>query len=142
MSRLRAIAGGLLILLVGRATEASSLFTNAVIAIAPGTLDFGSVLAGTTATNTFLVENLGRAKLEGKVTVPAPFKILSGANYTLRAKEVQVITITYTPSGAEADTETVKFTGGGGVEAIVTGKLAVPTRKKSKPRYRAGPMQD
>ena len=54
---------------------------------------------------------------------------------------MQVITITYTPSGAEADTETVKFTGGGGVEAIVTGKLAVPARKKSKPRYRAGPMQ-
>jgi len=38
--------------------------------------------------------------------------------------------VTYTPSGAAADTETVKFTGGGGAEATVTGKLAPPKSKK------------
>jgi hypothetical protein len=142
MTRLRSIAGCLLLLLVARTVEAGNLFTNAVIAIAPGTLDFGSVRAGATATNTFLVENLGRARLVGKATVPTPFKILSGADYALGAGELQVVTITYTPSGAERDSATVKFTGGGGVEASVTGGLAVPTSKKPQPRYRAGPVQD
>ncbi len=142
MIKLRVIGGCLLLLLVARAVEAADLFTNAVIAIAPGTLDFGGVRAGATATNTFLVENLGRARLVGQATVATPFKILSGAAYALGAGELQVVTITYTPSGAESDSATVKFTGGGGVEAAVTGRLAVPAAKKAKPRYRAGPSQD
>jgi hypothetical protein len=142
MSKLGAIAGCLFVLVAAQPAAADNLLTNGVLSVAPGTLDFGSVAAGATATNTFLVENMGRAKVVGAVTVPAPFKILSGADYTLRAKEAQVITITYTPSGAEADTETAKFTGGGGAEATVTGKLAAPAPKKSKPRYRAGPVQD
>ena len=76
------------------------------------------------------------------VTVPAPFKILSGGDYTLRAKEAQVVTITYKPSGAATDTETAKFTGGSGVNAIVTGRLAIPTTKKPKRKLRAGPIQN
>ncbi len=68
----------------------------------------------------------------GTATVPAPFKIIPGGDYALGARAAQVITVTYTPSGAATDTETVKFTGGGGAEAIVTGKLAVPAPKKSR----------
>ena len=56
--------------------------------------------------------------------VPAPFKILSGGKYTLRENEAQVVTVIYTPSGAASDAQTVKFTGGGGAKARVTGKLA------------------
>ena len=141
MSKLRAIAGGLLLLGAGPAL-AGGLFTNGVICLAPPNLDFGSVLAGETATNTLVLENLGRAKLEGQILVPAPFKVLGSTNYTLRAREAQVITITYTPTGAEVDTETVKVTGAEGAEAIVTGKLAVPTTKKAKRKLRAGPIQD
>lgn len=141
MSKLRAFAGCLLLLGAGSAA-AGDLFTNGVIYLAPAHLDFGSVLAGETATNTFLLENLGRAKLEGQILVPAPFKVLGSTNYTLRVREAQVVTITYTPTGAEADTETVKVTGGGGVEAIVTGRLAIPTTKKPKRKLRAGPIQN
>jgi hypothetical protein len=90
------------------------------------------VAVNKTATNTFLVENMGGGKVVGTATVAAPFKILSGGSYTLRPKEAQVITVTYTPSGAESDIQTVTFTGGGGATADATGTLKVPPSKKPK----------
>ena len=96
------------------------------------TLDFGPVAAQAAATNTFVVENMGRGTLVGNVTVAAPFKILSGRDYALRENEVQIVTVVYAPSGAASDTQVVKFTGGGGTKASATGKLAKPESKKSK----------
>jgi hypothetical protein len=130
MKRLLNLAGCVFVLGLPWVAEAGTLFTNPVIFVRPSTLEFGPVASDTTATNTFLVENMGSGRLVGTVTVAAPFKILSGGNFTLRKNEAQVITVTYTPSGAASDTETVKFTGGGGAEATVTGKLAPPKSKK------------
>ena len=124
MNRLLVIAGWALILSVPGIAGADTLFTTPVIYVSPHAQDFGPVAGKTTATNTFLVENMGRGKLVGTATVPAPFKILSGGNYTLRENEMQIVTVIYTPSGAASDTKTVKFTGGGGAKARVSGKLA------------------
>jgi hypothetical protein len=132
MKRLLIIAGCVLVLGVSWIAEAGTLFTNPVIFVKPTTLDFGPVAGNTTATNTFLVENMGSGKLVGTATVAAPFKILSGGDYTLRKNEAQVVTVIYTPTGAATDTETAQFTGGGGTEATVTGKLALPRSKKTK----------
>ena len=75
---------------------------------------------------------MGSGKLVGTATVPAPFKILSGGDYKLKENEAQIVTVTYTPSGAAFDTETVTFTGGGGSTATVNGKLTVSRTKKPK----------
>jgi hypothetical protein len=132
MNRLLTLVGGVLLLSAPPVVKAGTLFTNPVIVVMPMTLDFGAVADKVTATNTFVVENMGGAKLTGKATVPAPFKILSGGDYTLRANEAQVVTVTYTPSGAASDTQAVTFTGGSGITATVTGKLAVPPANRSK----------
>jgi hypothetical protein len=132
MNRLLALAACVFVLGVPRSAEAATLFTGPVIFIKPTVLNFGPVPDKMTVTNTFLVENMGSGKLVGKATVQAPFKIISGGDYTLRAKEAQIITVTYTPSGAPSDTQTVTFTGGGGSKATVNGKLATPSTKKSK----------
>jgi hypothetical protein len=132
MKRLLIIAVCGLVLGVLPIARAGTLFTNPVIFVKPSALDFGPVAGNTTATNTFLVENMGRGRLVGTATVAAPFKILSGGNYTLRENEAQIITVIYTPGEAASDTQTAKFTGGGGAEATVTGKLAPPQRKKLK----------
>ena len=132
MNRLLALAGCAFVLGVPRIAEAGTLFTNPVIFTTPMVLNFGPVADKATATNTFLVENMGSGRLVGTATVPAPFKILSGGDYTLRENEAQVVTVTYTPSGAVSDTQTVKFTGGGGSKATVTGKLGASPPKKSK----------
>ena len=100
MKKLFVIAGWVFVLSVSGIAEAGTLFTNPVIFVQPMALDFGLVAGSKTATNTFLVENMGSGKLVGTVTVAAPFKILSGGDYTLRTKEAQVITVIYSPSGA------------------------------------------
>ncbi len=112
-----------------RPAYAQSLFTNPVIVVSPMTLDFGAVPKGHTVTNTFLVENAGGGRLTGKASVPAPFKIIDGASYDLVRNEAQVVTITYRPGKAQTDKQTVKFTGGSGAKATVTGKLA-PGRER------------
>jgi hypothetical protein len=134
MNKLFTLGGWLLFLGAPGVAAAGTLFTNPVIFVSPPTLNFGPVATNAIVTNTFVVENMGRGKLVGTATVQAPFKILSGGDYTLRENEAQVITLTYTPSGAAADTQTVQFTGGGGATATVTGKLAVAPLKKSKRR--------
>jgi len=104
--------------------RADSLITNPVVMITPMLLDFGPVKTHTTATNTLLVENAGGGKLVGKATVAAPFKIISGASYSLKEDAAQLVTITYTPGGAAADTQIVTFTGAGGAKVTVSGKAA------------------
>jgi len=101
---------------------AGTLFTSPIIAVSPRTVDFGAVPVKTTVTNTILIENWGGGKLVGKATVAPPFKIISGGTYRLGPSDAQVITVSYTPSGALLDTNIVKFTGGAGAVAPVMGK--------------------
>ena len=122
MNKLLALAGAVLLLGAPGTASADTLFTNAVIYVAPMLLNFGPVATNKTATATFVVENMGRARLVGKVTVAAPFKIVAGGSYSLKENEAQVVTISYKPTGAPTDKQTVTFTGGGGAKATVTGK--------------------
>jgi hypothetical protein len=126
MNKLLAVAGGVLLLGVPCVAEAGTMFTNPVIYVKPLVLNFGPVATNKTATATFIVENMGSGKLVGKATVPAPFKIVAGGIYALKENEAQIVTITYKPSGAASDKQTVKFTGGGEAKATVTGKPAPP----------------
>ncbi len=121
-----------MVLGIVRMAEAGTMFTTPVIFVRPVALEFGAVPTNAIATNTFLVENMGSGKLVGTATVADPFRIISGRNYTLRAREAQVITVIYRPTGAELDTQTVTFTGGGGAEVTATGSLKVPSAKKAK----------
>ena len=132
MKRLLLIAGFALVLSVPGVAPAATLFTVPVIYVSPQTLNFGKVADKAIATNTFLVENAGSGVLIGAATVPAPFKIIEGGKYKLRENEMQIVTVIYTPTGAKTDTQTVKFTGGGGAKALVTGKSLNPGTKQSK----------
>jgi hypothetical protein len=120
---LRGLAITLVLVSLARA-QAASLITNPVVMVTPIVLDFGSVKSNTTATNTLMVENAGGGKLVGKATVAPPFRIISGANYSLKEDTAQLVTVIYTPTTSGTDTLTITFTGGGGAKATVTGKLA------------------
>ena len=108
---------------------AESLFKDPILSITPKSIHFGPVPLKTTVTNSFLVENWGGGKLVGKATVPRPFKIIWGANYKLGPADAQVVTIIYTPSGNLVDTNVVKFTGGAGALAPVTGRPIMPRER-------------
>jgi hypothetical protein len=132
MKKLLLITGSVLTLGIPLLFGSDTLFTTPVIYVKPQKLNFGLVDKKATATNSFVVENMGRGKLVGKATVPKPFKIISGGEYSLQENEAQVVTVTYTPSGDAIDTQTVKFTGGGGAKAQVTGKLLNPAAWQPK----------
>ena len=105
--------------------HAETLFTWPFAAVSPWSLDFGELRLGESATNCFLLENVGSDTLVGTATVPPPFKIQSGASYRLTHNEAQVVTVVYTPNGAPTNTQVVTFTGGPGkVEVTVTGRLS------------------
>ncbi len=136
MNKSLATAAGILLLGVSALAAADTLFTTPVIFLTPPVLNFGLVYTNSTATNTIVVENMGVGKLVGKATVPEPFKIVDGGDYSLRAHEAQIVTITYKPSGAALDKQTVTFTGGGGAKASVTGKPSLKPPKKFRRELR------
>lgn len=121
------MAAGLFGLFLGclSSSGADSLFTTPIISVKPFAMDFGTVPVKTSVTNSIVVENWGGGKLVGKVTVARPFKILSGGTYKLSASDAQVVTVSYTPSGADLDTNFLKFTGGGGALVPISGRAAV-----------------
>lgn len=99
------------------------VITNGIILVSPTRLNFGAVPLGKSVTNTFLVENFGHGKLVGTASVPAPFKIISGEKYSLKEKEVQIVTVVYTPTRPRIDKAIVKFSGGNGAKAMLMGKV-------------------
>ena len=129
MNKLLALAAGIFLLGVTGTATAATLFTNPVIYVQPMVLDFGKVPTNATATATFVVENMGIGILTGTASVPAPFKVVAGGSYALKANEAQMVTVTYTPRSPTPDTQTVTFTGGGGAKTTVTGIPARVPRK-------------
>ena len=110
-------------------TPAETLFTSPIAFVSPTTVNFGVVHEGEFATNSVVIENVGRGKLIGTATVEPPFRILSGANYKLDRSAAQVVAIVYTPSGIPTNTARLKFSGAANeVSATLVGRLS------SKPR--------
>ena len=112
--------------------HAGTYFTRPFLVVSPMKADFGTLRMGESATNSFLVENVGGGTMVGTATVPPPFRVLSGGSYKLTRNEAQVVTVVYTPDGAGTNTQVITFTGGtSDVKATVTGKLS----KKRWPYY-------
>lgn len=108
----------------GQTNRPGTLLTNAVLLVTPKFIDFGQVAPHKSATNSFMVQNVGGGKLLGKATVAPPFLLLDG-EYVLRPNEAQLLTIVYAPKGASTgsnEVRTVTFTGGGGAKAKVGGR--------------------
>ena len=95
--------------------------TSPAISVTPVSQSFGTIAAGTTATNSFTVQNTGGGTLAGSASVAAPYSIVSGSSYSLAAGQTQTVTVVYGPTVAGTNNQTVTFTGGGGATVSVTG---------------------
>ena len=93
----------------------------ASISVTPSSRNFGSVLVSGYADLTFTVQNDGGGTLAGSAFVAAPFSVASGGSYSLGAGASQVVTIRYNPTAVVSSTQTVSFSGGGGMDRTVTG---------------------
>ncbi len=96
------------------------------IAVIPGSLSYGSMIAGTSSNQTFIVQNTGTGILSGSASVATPFSIISGASYSLGAAQSQTVTVQYSPTIAGTNTQTVTFSGAAGATATVSGS-ALPS---------------
>jgi serine protease AprX len=97
------------------------------ISVVPESLDFGRIIPGASADLSFTVQNMGGGTLMGTVSVPAPFSILSGASYSLGAKQSQTVTIRYSPVLSGSFSANVEFRGSGSLLRSVRGTDAAPT---------------
>ncbi len=102
-------------------SSATNAPINPVIQVTPGSVAYGTMLTGTSKTNSFTVANMGGGTLSGTASVVAPFSILSGGSYSLGSNQSQTVTVEFSPTVASNYTQSVTFTGGGGTNATVTG---------------------
>jgi Abnormal spindle-like microcephaly-assoc'd, ASPM-SPD-2-Hydin len=95
-----------------------------VISVTPPTYDYGSVALGTNVDALFMVTNIGEGKLSGDAALSssAPFSIVSGGTFRLKAGESQTVAVRFTPTTAGNFDANLKFSSNGGnAEAVLTG---------------------
>jgi hypothetical protein len=100
--------------------------TNPVIQVTPGSIVYGTVLGGTTVTNSFTIKNVGSGVLNGTASVGSPFSIVSGGNYSLNSNQSQTVAVVFSPTAASNFTQTVSCSGGGGTNVTVKGSATSP----------------
>ncbi len=110
----------------GTNTTVTGSATNApvptpVLQVTPGSIAYGTILNGTSKTNSFTVQNIGTGTLTGTASVAAPFSIMSGGSYSLGAGQTQAVTVVFSPTAATSYNQSVTFTGGNGMSTTVTG---------------------
>jgi len=85
------------------------------ISITPSTTTFfGSLLVNSTTDRVFNVSNVSTSTISGTVSVPLPFSVVSGGNFTLAQGQSTNTTIRYAPVVSGNDTAYATFTDAGG----------------------------
>ena len=110
-----------------------------------GTVSFGNVTIGSSATRTFTVQSTGIGTTMGTASVPAPFSIDSGSPFTLDgAGATATVTVRFTPTSTAAASTSVSLTVNGDMQSrLVTGtgttasKTTPPLSEVTSPRQQA-----
>jgi hypothetical protein len=110
--------GGTNVSVSGSATNAP---VSPAIRVTPATIVYGTLLSGTSKTNSFTVQNVGGGTLSGTASVGAPFNVLSGGSYSLGSNQSQTVTMVFSPAMAGNYSQNVSLSGGGGTNTIVSG---------------------
>ena len=120
--------------LIARGTAGSSTNTQTglivvngpSLSVAPGSLNFGSLTIGQTATLTFSAANTGDMLLTGTVSVAGSFAVTVNS-LNLNPGQTQTVAVTFTPSSAGVAGSSVIFrTNGGDSTNAVTGTGLTP----------------
>jgi hypothetical protein len=85
-----------------------------IMEVTPGSQSYGTVMNGTSVTNSLTVENVGGGTLSGTASVAAPFSILSGGSYSLGNNQSQAISVVFNPATAGSYSQDLTFTANAG----------------------------
>ena len=99
-----------------------------------GTVSFGKVTIGSSATRTFTVQSMSSGTSTGTASVPAPFRIDSGSPFTLGGPDaIATVTVRFTPTTTAAASASVIFASNGQTwSRLVTG-IGTTTSNASPP---------
>src|SRR5215510_8341720 len=89
--------------------------TRITYAVSPtGTVNFGSVNLGSSANQTFTIQNLVGGTVSGTVSVAAPFSIVSGSPFSVAGlNATQTVTVRFTPTTTATTSTNVTFSSSG-----------------------------
>ncbi len=103
--------------------------SNPAIAISPRTLDFGSIITGSTRTLSFTIQNTGGGLLSGAAEVSEPFTIVGDNTYMLRSSESKIITVRYSAETTGVHLAVVRLSGAGNASITLTASATPPAPK-------------
>jgi hypothetical protein len=95
--------------------------TNPAVSVNPGSLIFAAIPVSTSATQAFVVQNIGGGTLTGTASASAPYSILGTASYSLGSNASQTINVRYAPTQAGVNGGTVTLTGNQSTTLPVSG---------------------
>ena len=84
------------------------------LSVTPRGIDFGTVVDGASADQSFTIMNPGESTLSGTVSTTAPFSVVSGGSFSLAAGAIQSIVVRFSPNGAGGFVTSVNFAWNGG----------------------------
>ena len=84
------------------------------LSVTPGSLDFGTVSAGSSADRTLVVQNTGGRILSGTASTNLPFSIASGGTFNKGPNGSQNVVVRFRPTVAGVFSGIVTFTSNGG----------------------------
>ena len=84
------------------------------LSVTPRVIDFGTVVDGASADQSFTIMNPGESTLSGTVSTTAPFSVVSGGSFSLAAGAIQSIVVRFSPNGAGGFVTSVNFAWNGG----------------------------
>jgi hypothetical protein len=103
-------------------TPVQSAVARVAITVSPAEVNFGSVVVGSVADQTFTVQNTGAGTISGTVTASAPFSVVSGSSFGLAGGATQSVVVRFNPTVAASVTGNVTFTAGGdSVSRVLSG---------------------
>ncbi len=95
--------------------------------VAPARLDFPDVAVGHSTRKTFDIRNDGGSHIDGRLIVPAPWKIVDGdGTYSLGPGETQTLEIAFTPTDVRQFADTAEFSHAPGIELGLGGRGYAP----------------
>src|SRR5438309_1801545 len=97
------------------------------LSVTPRSIDFGTVVNGTSADQSFTIMNPGESTLSGTVTTSPPFSVVSGGSFTLAAGGTQSIVVRFSPNAVGSFGATVNFAWSGGAAGRAVTATGAPS---------------
>lgn len=104
-----------------------------VILVTPVGQTIGVISVGMSTNGVFTVTNAGSGTLTGTASVSAPYGIVVGGSYNLKAGQNQTVVVSYNPTVVGSNPQVITFSGGSGTNITLNGVAVMPAPQNLQP---------